>query len=439
MATIIGNPYSSGTSIGQSIADVGKSMFGDTLTPALKRGELAYTGAKTEGVNFTNRSNAALQDLIANTPNGIEGLTNNPVAQSFLVGTDNFTPQKMADLNRLAASTNTANPITGGTNPISRAILGAGGSMESTPMGFGIDQSNKILMNNDDNATSRANNAATIAGENWRFRNNVEPIRGPNGDIIYGLRGDVAGLPVGEKSSNGITVYDPKTGQPLVQTGSAGSKLNQNESDLAFWAQRGEEANKILNNALNEDFTKSMSDPGWRTVLDGVAGLANPEGGLATIAANALQTPESQRYYNAGRTWVSGVLRVDTGAAEAAGEYGRYVRMYLPMPFDSPQTIADKNARRAATDLAMRTLSNGGAEKIDQMFRANGMEVPSTMRAVIQQYQRPQYKYPDYIQQPTTPAQPAPQPPSAPPMAGQAPVAAAPTRLRYNPATGGLE
>ena len=118
-----------------------------TLTPAGSVVSLPLHGERRRRVSIPNRSNAALQDLIANTPNGIEGLTNNPVAQ--VVPCRDWT---ISHRRRWQTSTGLQRPtrtlqirLPGGTNPISRAILGAGGSMESTPIGFGIDQSNKIL------------------------------------------------------------------------------------------------------------------------------------------------------------------------------------------------------------------------------------------------------------------------------------------------------
>lgn len=407
MATIIGNPYSIGTSIGQSIADVGKSMFGDTLTPALKRGELAYTGAKTEGVNFTNRSNAALQDLIANTPNGIEGLTNNPVAQSFLVGTNNFTPQKMAELNRLAASTNTANPITGGTNPISRAILGAGGSMASTPMGFEqADQTNRRGQDLTFSA-SRLNNRDIIGQKMYEFQNKpYEAMQGANPVIV----------PQGQAASGDYQPYVKPT-QGMTTTLPDGTVISMGGS--------GRETDMTR----KADLIGSAMIPGMERLRDAfVRGESvSPTSTAVTslLPTNSFVTNTAQALGAINKTDQEIIASLDsaltymyqlTGAARTESEDHR-ARANVPLPTDSPQT------RRIKAGV-LYNIARGIANQ------ARDPRVKDELIASIDGMFSPIFN--GGSGQPT-------QPPSAPPMAGQAPVAAAPTRLRYNPATGGLE
>jgi flagellum-specific peptidoglycan hydrolase FlgJ len=64
-----------------------------------------------------------------------------------------------------------------------------------------------------------------------------------------------------------------------------------------------------------------------------------------------LQTEEFQRAQQAGREFVSSILRKDTGAAVTESEMALYGKMFLPQPGEKPGAIADKReARRRALE-----------------------------------------------------------------------------------------
>lgn len=74
---------------------------------------------------------------------------------------------------------------------------------------------------------------------------------------------------------------------------------------------------------------------------------------------NVLTSEAFQNYQQAAREWISGVLRLDSGAAVPEVEFERYFATYFPQPGDGPDVVAQKtNARQRATDALRGSLSD---------------------------------------------------------------------------------
>jgi hypothetical protein len=79
---------------------------------------------------------------------------------------------------------------------------------------------------------------------------------------------------------------------------------------------------------------------------------------LATTAAarvpgigNMLVDSQFQKYTQAAREWISGLLRLDSGAAVPETEFARYFQTFFPQPGDDEAVIAQKaEARSWATN-----------------------------------------------------------------------------------------
>lgn len=85
-------------------------------------------------------------------------------------------------------------------------------------------------------------------------------------------------------------------------------------------------------------------------VLDGleshIAGLGLGGQVRRSLAPNAAQTPEGQRFNQATGEFINAALRRESGAAISDEEYARYGRIYFPQPGDSSQVLSQKKEAR---------------------------------------------------------------------------------------------
>jgi hypothetical protein len=145
------SPYSGSSmgDLGDALGQLGKSLFGDTLTPALRREQLAAkqrenVGYQTAGDMFASGDDAgatAAYIRAGGNPNNLA------VGRRFIVAND---PN---------------NPLYG--EAIARAEAGAGGNFANTPLGFQQDQSQRlqVAQMQADRAYAGQANAARIAAD----------------------------------------------------------------------------------------------------------------------------------------------------------------------------------------------------------------------------------------------------------------------------------
>lgn len=74
---------------------------------------------------------------------------------------------------------------------------------------------------------------------------------------------------------------------------------------------------------------------------------------------NWAMTPEGQQYLSAAREWISGILRLDSGAAVPEPEFWRYYATYFPQMGDAPATRAQKAQMRKDAEDSIRKSSGG--------------------------------------------------------------------------------
>ncbi len=320
MATIIGSPYSIGTPVGQGIADFGKAIWGDTLTPALKRAEMEQANAKTQGLNFTNQSNTDMQQMIANNKGSFSSLFQSPEFLSKSVGADNFKPQNQADLLRINEATNTANPITGGENPLSRAMMAAGQSMASTPMGF--EQSDQTDRRGQDltYSASRQNNADNNATSRANTMAHPYNILDENGIPMVSTYADAPGQRAIVKG------VDPITGTLSVYGGK--ETETSKKADLMGAAMIPGVA------GLMKAFDEGVSMTPSASAVDSLL----PKNSFVTNSAQYVGaiTPKDQEL-NANLDSALTYLYQMTGAARTPSEDAR-ARANMPLPTDTPET-----------------------------------------------------------------------------------------------------
>lgn len=142
------------------------------------------------------------------------------------------------------------------------------------------------------------------------------------------------------KRGAGTVVYDPATGNPIVQMGGpagAGKPLTEGQSkDTVYFTRASGALDKLDEN--DEVLTSYWED------------TANMGGALG----RKMQSPEYQVAQTAGNEFLQAVLRKDTGAAITQDEQVLYGDTYIPRPGDSPERIAYKREARRRALAAMK-------------------------------------------------------------------------------------
>jgi hypothetical protein len=137
-----------------------------------------------------------------------------------------------------------------------------------------------------------------------------------------------------------------------VSLGPGGEKLTENQSrDLSLYSRAGN-ANVDLDDLENE-----------------LTSLGDRAASLFGEAGQWWKSPKYKQAERAGKEVLAVILRKDSGGAITPEEMDTYGAIYLPMPGDDPQTIADK---RRAREVALRSLGYSVEGAAPEMYkRAN--------------------------------------------------------------------
>lgn len=201
-------------------------------------------------------------------------------------------------------------------------------------------------------------------------------------------------------------------GRNFAATGGAAGgpgKLTEGQSKDVLYYTRGNEANKLLQR-LGANLTTSGQQGGLRSAADALLR------GLPVIgessAVNSLVSSERQTAEQAGKEFLTSILRKDTGAVVTPTEFEVYGNMYLPRVGDSPEQLQQKARARDIALQAIRASMGNAASAIPSIEPAGPGVAPVSLMNALQG---------------GVPSRPQPN------------VGAAPVVKRYNPATGRLE
>lgn len=100
-----------------------------------------------------------------------------------------------------------------------------------------------------------------------------------------------------------------------------------------------------------------------------LAGLGDTVSGSIPLVGNYMTSDDYKSAWQAGQEWLSGILRKDTGAAITTQEMAIYGKMFLPVPGDGPDQIAQKRGARKRAEEGIR-LGLGTAEILAQEVEA---------------------------------------------------------------------
>lgn len=159
-------------------------------------------------------------------------------------------------------------------------------------------------------------------------------------------------VPVGgaKTPKEGITVTSPD-GTTMTLGGGSGQKLTEGQSkDIGFYT-RGSDADNVLATKDSEllDWTQQNTDK------------------IPLGLGNYLTTPEFKQAKQAADSFLTAILRKDTGAAITNQEFQIYGPMFLPVPGDDQATIEQKRRGRQVALLAIKS----GLGTADAIAEAN--------------------------------------------------------------------
>lgn len=135
--------------------------------------------------------------------------------------------------------------------------------------------------------------------------------------------------------------------------------------------RRGQDMTSGRGKPLTEFQAKSVNQltrmEGAENLIKNVApGLMEAAGSRIPGVGNYTTSADYQAYQQAAREWISGVLRLDSGAAVPELEFNRYFATYFPQPGDSDEVITQKAASRQRATEALRSSLSDVADRLPQ-------------------------------------------------------------------------
>jgi hypothetical protein len=140
-------------------------------------------------------------------------------------------------------------------------------------------------------------------------------------------------------------------GTPDFVMGGGNVKLTEAQSKDTGWAARLEGA--ITDMAAAES---SGYDPTAGGATMDYIGQRN----IGGLLGNILTSDQGKQWYRGAKEALAVILRKDSGGAITPEEFKMYGPIYLPMPWDDPQTKTAKNQALQTTLGALKTTSGGG-------------------------------------------------------------------------------
>lgn len=170
----------------------------------------------------------------------------------------------------------------------------------------------------------------------------------------------------------GTQVFEKATPQ-VTQSDLKGTEFSDKN---AIFYNRAAPASAAMNDLAAKGYVPSGRD--YELML-GRAGEIMP-----LSLSNNLVTDQGRQFYNSAMNFMLSVLRPDTGAAFGREEFQNYARVFVPLPGDDRQTLANKAAARDTALAALQGTSKGAADKITQLMQSQGLPIPPEMAKRLQ-------------------------------------------------------
>jgi len=120
-----------------------------------------------------------------------------------------------------------------------------------------------------------------------------------------------------------------------------------------------------------------------QNATDYIAGMAKTKSPTIQLIMNSAMSPEGKQMYQAQNSFLTAIVRPDSGAALVPDEWLTYGKVFLPMPGDDATTVAQKKADRQLATSALAALSNGGANTIANLMVSRGVPVPAELQSLL--------------------------------------------------------
>lgn len=203
----------------------------------------------------------------------------------------------------------------------------------------------------DTNATSRANNAASVGASIYSA--NLTDARGREANAI-------GRVPAGYRQNpDGTLAFIP--GGPADPAAAKKASPTEFQGKSATYGSRAQEADRLLTQL------EGSYSPMGINYKNAVASTPMI-GGIAEMTANSALSPATQKAEQAQRDFVNAVLRQESGAAIGKDEFQNAKRQYFPQPGDSDEVKAQKAANRKL--VVQGFLNNAGNAPVAQSQQA---------------------------------------------------------------------
>jgi hypothetical protein len=190
----------------------------------------------------------------------------------------------------------------------------------------------------------------------------------------------VRGGPAPEKNSMSITTNPD--GTTTVNYGPQG-KLTEVQGKYSLFATRAAQASDNIDKMLAGPYKNELTGMTGSSVIDYIGGMGDSSGPVSAMISNATMTPAGKQFYQAANSFLVSVVRPDSGAALVPSEWVKYGRVYLPMPGDTDDVLAQKATDRRIATTALASLSNGGADIIAAQMAKAGIPIPSEIAKYV--------------------------------------------------------
>lgn len=214
------------------------------------------------------------------------------------------------------------------------------------------------------NATSRANNAATVGAT----------IRGQNLADARARDANLQGKTQIVETPQGFVIVDKATGTSRPAVGADGQPLKGKANDRVMtdaqakanlFGTRMKESDRILSGLEGK-----YSPGGVNAKM--AAGEVPLVGGVAGYAGNLMLSESGQQAEQAQRDFINAVLRRESGAVISPAEFSNGQKQYFPQPGDTPALLAQKKANRQLAIRGMEAEVPGGFRTGPTLTSAGG-------------------------------------------------------------------
>lgn len=145
----------------------------------------------------------------------------------------------------------------------------------------------------------------------------------------------------------------------------AGPKMTEDQAKATGWLVQAQNAFSNMKDAMSKD--KDAMRPGLRETIAGTPYIGGGEG-----VANAMRSPDRQRFVQGASSLSEALLRAATGAGVNKDEANQKIRELTPQYTDSPEVVAQKMAAIPLYIESLNVRAGPGAKKAAAIMGNSG-------------------------------------------------------------------